>query len=657
MKNLWNVQEAAALGDDLLAQRVYTSQLLGQDPELVIHGGGNTSVKIREKTFFGDEEDILYVKGSGWDLGTIAKEGFAPIRMDALMKLAALESLSDADMVTQMRAGMTNPAAPTGSVEAILHAALPFTFVDHTHANAILALTNNDHGEARVKEVYGNRVIVVPYIMPGFVLARKVHEMIQGQDFSNIDGMVLMNHGIFSFADTAKESYDRMISLVAEAEDFISSKCAGYAFPKAEPNEPNLVKLAQLRHEVSETAEQAMIARFDGSPEAAGFAQLNDAAEIAGRGPVTPDHVIRTKRVPLVFSNDDLDGAVDSYTGSYTNYFQRFSTPDIQMLDTAPRWAVWLGNGTISFGRHVKDANIVGDIVKTTRETVQLGEQLGGWIPLTEGPLFDIEYWELEQAKLKKAPARKPLEGKVALITGAAAGIGRACLQALHDAGAAVVGVDLSPEIEELKDADRLGIVCNLTDDDATRSAVEETVKQFGGLDILVSNAGIFTAGAYVEQLDPANWDKSIAVNLTSHVRLLHHCVPYLRHGIDPTAIYIGSRNVSAPGAGAASYSCAKAGLTQLVRVAALELAPENIRVNIVHPDAVFDTKLWTPEVLARSAERYNMTIDEYKTRNLMKAEIKSADVGNMIAAMAGTTFGKTTGAQIPVDGGNDRVI
>jgi NAD(P)-dependent dehydrogenase (short-subunit alcohol dehydrogenase family) len=172
-----------------------------------------------------------------------------------------------------------------------------------------------------------------------------------------------------------------------------------------------------------------------------------------------------------------------------------------------------------------------------------------------------------------------------------------------------------------------------------------------------VSNAGIFTAGAYVEKLDPANWDKSIAVNLTSHVRLLHHCVPYLRHGIDPTAIYIGSRNVNAPGAGAASYSCAKAGLTQLVRVAALELAPENIRVNVVHPDAVFDTKLWTPEVLARSAERYNMTVEEYKTRNLMKTEIKSADVGNMIAAMAGTTFGKTTGAQIPVDGGNDRVI
>lgn len=182
-------------------------------------------------------------------------------------------------------------------------------------------------------------------------------------------------------------------------------------------------------------------------------------------------------------------------------------------------------------------------------------------------------------------------------------------------------------------------------------------MKRFGGIDILVSNAGIFTAGATVEKLEPANWDKSIAVNLTSHVRLLHHCVPYLRHGIDPTAIYIGSRNVHAPGAGAASYSCAKAGLTQLVRVAALELAPENIRVNVVHPDAVFDTKLWTPEVLARSAERYGLTVEEYKKRNLMKTEIKSADVGRMVATMAGAAFAKTIGAQIPVDGGNDRVI
>ncbi len=657
MKNLWNAEEAAPLEGDLLAQRVYTSQLLGREPELVLHGGGNTSVKIREKTFFGEEEEILYVKGSGWDLASIEKPGFAPIRMDVLMKLAAMERLSDADMVTQLRAGMTDPSAPTGSIEAILHAVLPFPFVDHTHANAILAITNNDRGGSYIKDVYGDRVIVVPYIMPGFILARRVYELIRDQDFQGIEGLVLMNHGIFSFGETAKESYDRMIQLVDEAEKWIAGKASSTTRPEAEPKGTDPVKLAQLRQQVSQVAERPLLAVLDDSPQAAGFATAADAAAIATRGPVTPDHTLRTKRLPLVFDSNELDGAAEGYAGVYTNYFQRFATPELTMLDPAPRWAVWLGNGTVSFGKTIKEAGIVADIVKTTRETILLGEKLGGWSPLSEADLFEIEYWDLEQAKLKKQPQPKPFAGKVALVTGAAAGIGRACLDALHDAGAAVVAADLNPDIEELNEPDKVGVICNLTDDEAVKSMVEGVVKRYGGLDILVSNAGIFTAGAYIEHLEPENWDKSIAVNLTSHQRLLHHCVPYLRHGIDATAIFIGSRNVHAPGAGAASYSCAKAGLTQLVRVASMELAKENVRVNIIHPDAVFDTKLWTPEVLARSAERYGMTVEEYKTRNLMKAEIKSADVGQMVCAVAGPAFSKTTGAQIPIDGGNDRVI
>jgi rhamnose utilization protein RhaD (predicted bifunctional aldolase and dehydrogenase)/NAD(P)-dependent dehydrogenase (short-subunit alcohol dehydrogenase family) len=658
MNSLWNDQEAASLGaDDLLAQRVYTSQLLGRNAELVQHGGGNTSVKARHTNFFGEEEHVLHVKGSGWDLETIAKEGFAPIRMETLLKLAELETLSDSDMVTQMRAGMTDPNAPDGSVEAILHAVLPFTFVDHTHANAILALSNNDHGEARVQEIYGDRVIVVPYIMPGFILAKRVYELIKDRDLSQVEGMILMNHGIFSFADTAQESYQRMINLVSEAEAFLKKTAPDFELATADPSEPELVKLAQLRQEVSLAAGKAMLARLDTSAESAGFAKRPDAGEIAGRGPVTPDHVIRTKRVPVVFSGDEVQEVVEHYSGGYTNYYQRFASPDLKMLDPAPRWGVWLGQGTVSFGGNERELSMVEDIVRTTRETIQLGEAVGGWCPLREAELFEIEYWELEQAKLRRASAAKPLAGKVALVTGAAAGIGRACLDALHADGAAVVGVDLSPEIEELQEPDKVGMVCNLTDDEATLAMVEATVRRYGGLDIVVSNAGIFTAGAYIEHMETANWDKSIAVNLTSHQRLLHFCVPFLRHGLDATAIVIGSRNVNAPGAGAASYSCAKAGLTQLVRVASLELAHENVRVNIIHPDAVFDTKLWTPEVLARSAERYDMTVDEYKTRNLMKTEIKSADVGTMVCAMAGPAFAKTTGAQIPVDGGNDRVI
>jgi NAD(P)-dependent dehydrogenase (short-subunit alcohol dehydrogenase family) len=244
-------------------------------------------------------------------------------------------------------------------------------------------------------------------------------------------------------------------------------------------------------------------------------------------------------------------------------------------------------------------------------------------------------------------------------VSGAAAGIGRAIAEELHAQGAVVTGFDLNPETP-VRLGGRAGLtgkVLNLTDYPAVQLAVEDVIRQYGGLDILVSNAGIFTAGANFEDMDPVNWAKSLEVNLTSHMKLLQFCVPYLKKGVDPAAVFVGSRNVAAPGAGAGSYSCAKAAVTQLVRVAALELAPEGVRVNIIHPDAVFDTELWTPEALARSAERYNMTVEEYKTRNLMKTEIKSRDVAAMVAAMASPLFGKTTGAQIPVDGGNDRVI
>jgi NAD(P)-dependent dehydrogenase (short-subunit alcohol dehydrogenase family) len=246
----------------------------------------------------------------------------------------------------------------------------------------------------------------------------------------------------------------------------------------------------------------------------------------------------------------------------------------------------------------------------------------------------------------------------VAIVSGSAAGIGFACAKALADAGAAVVGLDLNPEIVEgMASVGGVGKVVNLTDEGKVVEAIEETVREFGGLDIVVSNAGIFTAGAFLQDMQQSNWDKSMAVNLTSHQVLLKHAIPFVKAGSDGSIVLVGSRNVNAPGAGAASYSCAKAGLTQLCRVAALELAPHGVRCNIIHPDAVFDTKLWTPEALARSAERYGLTIEEYKTRNLLKTEIKSADVGAMVSAMAGPLFGKTTGAQVPVDGGNDRVI
>ncbi|MCC6880840.1 MAG: bifunctional aldolase/short-chain dehydrogenase [Verrucomicrobiales bacterium] len=658
MQSRWSDSEALNFPGEL-GLRLYTSRLLGADPALVMHGGGNTSVKIREKDFFGDEVDVLHVKGSGGDLATITEAGFAPVRLAALLKMGRLESLSDADMVAQQRAAMLNPAAPNPSIEAVVHAVIPAKYVDHTHADSVLALTNHQNGLAAAREVYGDRVLVLPYVMPGFVLAKQVAEALSGIDPSKIDGMILMNPGIFTWHDDPRRSYELMIELVSLAEDHLAHKTGGFQAPVGEARQ-DLSGLATLRKAVSAARGKPCLALLDDSPEAVGFSNRTDAASLATRGPLTPDHTIRTKRLPAVVTEDPV-ADIAAYAAEYEKYFAEHSDGRLTMLDPAPRWAVWQGRGVVSFGTTETEAAIVKDIATHTWQTIQTAEAAwdGGWQPLPAKELFEIEYWELEQAKLRKAGGSPlPHQGKVALVTGSAAGIGFACAEALAKDGAKVIGLDLNPDIvAEMEGLGGIGMVVNLTDDAHVIEAISETVRRFGGIDIVVSNAGIFTAGAYLEDMEQSNWDKSMAVNLTSHQKLLKYTIPYLKEGSESAVVLVGSRNAKAPGPGAASYSCAKAALTQLCRVAALELAPTGVRCNIIHPDAVFDTKLWTPEALQRSAERYGMTVDEYKKRNLMKTEIRSRDVGRMVSAMASSLFGKTTGAQIPVDGGNDRVI
>jgi rhamnose utilization protein RhaD (predicted bifunctional aldolase and dehydrogenase)/NAD(P)-dependent dehydrogenase (short-subunit alcohol dehydrogenase family) len=655
MQSLWNDQEAATFGTDLLGQRVYTSRLLGRNPALVLHGGGNTSVKVTEQDFFGDSVDLCYVKGSGWDLATIERAGFSPVRMEALLKMSKLATMSDEDMVLQQCAAMTNPNAPAASIEAILHAILPFKFVDHSHANAISALTCNAEGEARVKEIYGNRVIIVPYVMPGFILAKTIADLIAGRDLrqEGIQGMVLLKHGLFTFDDDARKSYELHIEMVTMAEDYLAKKGAAAATAAATED---LMALAKLRQTVSKHRGFPQIARLNASPEAVGYANLATVADFGTRGPLTPDHSIRTKRAPA-FIGADLDASVQQYADDYAAYFQRHASGQT-ILDPAPRFAIWPNHGIVSFGDTLKDAKIVADIAESTAATVQLGESVGGWEPLPEKDIFEIEYWDLEQAKLRKGPARKVHQGKVALVTGCAAGIGFAIAESLAEQGAQVVGLDIDKDIPDImKKIGGFGIVVNLTEDQPVQDAIDFTVREFGGIDIVVSNAGIFPKNDHLDAMAQGDWDRTIMINLTSHQKLMNKVIPFVKQGIDASIIFVGSRNFKAPGPGASAYSCSKAALTQLCRVAALELAPHKIRVNIVHPDAVFDTKLWTPEALQKSATRYGMTVEEYKTKNLMKVEIKSKDIGNMVSAMASPLFAKVTGAQIPVDGGNDRVI
>jgi rhamnose utilization protein RhaD (predicted bifunctional aldolase and dehydrogenase)/NAD(P)-dependent dehydrogenase (short-subunit alcohol dehydrogenase family) len=660
MKSLWNAADAAKCATPL-DLRVYTSRLLGREPALVLHGGGNTSVKAPVTDLFGQSVDVLFIKGSGWDLATIEAPGFAPVRLDVLTRMATLPALSDAEMVKAQRAATVDPAAPVPSVEAILHAIIPFTYVDHTHADAVVAVSNTDGGAERIREIYGDSVLVVPYVMPGFVLARAVYQQTRGLDWSKLDGMILLNHGVFSFGPDARTSYERMIALVSKAEDYLEFRAGGGVGLDSAPAGAGLEpaareSLAGLRREVGRSLGAPVVARPELAPIARAFADRPDLARVAGKGPLTPDHVIRTKPLPLLAAGD-WAAAVAGYGERYHDYFRRHAAGQTE-LDRAPRWIVWPGHGFVTVGRSVKDARIVADIARHTARAIDWAERLGGWRALPESDLFEVEYWELEQAKLKQAGAAPALAGKVALVTGAASGIGRAAAEALARAGAAVVATDVDPAVRERFSRDDLvGLVADATDREQVERSVAAAVDRFGGLDIVVSNAGIFSPSQRLDSMRDEVWDQSLALNLTSHLHLIRAATPFLRLGFDPTVVIVGSKNVPAPGPGAGAYSVAKAGLAQLARVAALELAGDGIRINTIHPHAVFDTGAWTPEVLAARAKHYGMSVEDYKRNNLLGVEVTTRDVAALILALVGPGFAKTTGAQIPIDGGSDRVV
>ena len=656
MKSLWNDTEAKKFGDDPLQLRVYTSRLLGQEPNLVLHGGGNTSVKTFVTNAFGDQEEILFIKGSGIDLKTIEKDQFAPVRLDVLKRMAELNQLTDTDMLQLQRAAMIDYTAPNPSLEAILHAVIPFKYVDHTHADDVVLITNNKRGKERIREIYQDRVLIVPYRRAGFELAKTVFKLTRKVDWRNLEGIILLNHGVITFGRDARASYERMLQHVTLAENYLNKKCAIKSLKKARPQE-DLLTLSQIRRQVSQAGGVPMITVLDQSAEACGFANLPNVAALAGRGPLTADHIIRTKPKPVILGTN-VKKYIDKFVAAYTDYFNKYTDSRLSMLDPAPRWALWPRHGTIAFGKNVKAARIVSDIANHTMRAIQYGEALGGWKPLSKKHIFAMEYWELQQAKLKLTQKPSELQGKVALVTGAASGIGLACAEALKERGAVVVGLDVNPECTLILDGhDSVGVSCDITDFKRVKETVEMTIRRFGGLDILVSNAGIFTANQRIEDLDQEAWYRSIELNLSSHQRLLKTCIPYMKHGIEPAMVFVASKNVPAPGPGAAAYSVAKAGLTQLARVAAMELGADGIRVNIIHPDAVYDTALWTPEVLEQRAKHYGLSVQAYKTKNILKTEVSSKDVAELVCALVGPAFAKITGAQIPIDGGNERVI
>ena len=390
MKNLWDENEAQKIKTDL-ELRVYTSNLLGRSDELVLHGGGNTSVKTKV-----DDEDILYVKGSGWDLVSIKAEGFAPVKLQSLIEMAKLDKLSDSDMVLKQKEAMTNKNAPNPSVEAILHAIIPFKYVDHTHADAIVTISNSITGKENIKKLFPN-FLIIPYVMPGFILAKTIYEQTKNLDWENCEGIILLNHGIFTFESDAKKSYDKMINAVTIAQNFLE-KNANLVVEKFIPRAT--LDIENLQTIMSKYKDYEVVLKIDQSPLALHYASQNNLKTLTSRGVLTPEHIIRTKRTPLIIENNNIQNSIEEYIKNYIEYFNRFKTDEI-MLNPAPNYAIVKNYAIVCFGKNEKDVNIINDIVLHTIKAVLKADMLGGYKSISEQDSFEMEYWELEQIKLK----------------------------------------------------------------------------------------------------------------------------------------------------------------------------------------------------------------------------------------------------------------
>lgn len=675
MKSLWDDTEAATFAGPLGA-RVYTSRLLGRDPTLVLHGGGNTSVKGRFTTRLGDEVDALWVKGSGGNLATIGEGGFTPLQLGYLRRLADLDELSDPDMARELSLARLDPAASAPSVEALLHALLPARFVDHTHADAFVTVSNTPSGEARIRELYGDELVVVPYVMPGFALARLAGRLYREGARPGTVGLALLHHGLFTFGDTARESYERMTALVDRAESYLRrstgaprTAASGPEVARSGPPRPGPAKpgpaslraeIAALRREISQAARRPLLLMTHQDEAALAYTQRPDLPTLASQGPATPDHVIRTRRLPLI--GRDVTAYADASREEFVALSAALSPgtgPPLTMLDPAPRVVLDPQLGLAAAGVSVQAARVVEDIARHTMSMIQAATALERWQALPAADIFAVEYWDLEQAKLRAAPAPAEFSGEVALVTGAASGIGRACVEALLRRGAAVIGLDVQPSVQDVSpEPGYLGLGVDLTDEAAVEAALERGVRHYGGLDMLMLNAGIFPAGRAIADLSSAEWDRVLAVNLSANLTLLRLAHPLLKLAPGGGRVVVNaSKNVPAPGPGAAAYSASKAALTQLARVAALEWGADGVRVNVLHPNAVFDTGIWTPEVLEQRARSYGLSVDAYRRNNVLRVEVTSRDVAELACTLCGAAFSRTTGAQIPVDGGNDRVI
>jgi rhamnose utilization protein RhaD (predicted bifunctional aldolase and dehydrogenase)/NAD(P)-dependent dehydrogenase (short-subunit alcohol dehydrogenase family) len=678
MQSAWTDRDADAavaryenLGRDL-ALRVYTMRLLGQDPRLVLHGGGNTSVKTRLSDLNGEDVDVLCVKGSGWDMGAIEPAGLPAVRLAPLLKLRAREKLSDEEMVRLQRANLIEPAAPNPSVEALLHAFIPHKFIDHTHSTAVLALTDQPDGEALCREVFGARVGYVPYLMPGFGLAKAAAEVFDADP--SVEGLILVKHGIFSFGTEARQSYERMITLVTLAEQrltknrksaFVSAKLPARAARLADIA-PIIRGACSMPDGQIEGAWKRFVLDFRGNDAVINFVNGTEVARYGQAGVVTPDHNIRIKNKPLVVAapeDGDLTGfknavraAIAAYGESYKTYFNgnNARVGGIKtMLDPMPRVVLVPGVGLFGLGRSKKDAKIAADLAEAAIATITDAEAVGRFEPLPESDLFDVEYWSLEQAKLGSAK-ELPLAGQIAVITGAAGAIGFANAKAFAAAGAEVALLDVDEAAAQAKakaiGAAALGLRCDVTDAASVREAFAQVASTFGGVDITVSNAGAAWQGR-IGEVDEAVLRESFELNFYGHQRVAQAAVAIMRaQGTGGCLLFNVSKQAVNPGPDFGPYGLPKAATLFLVRQYALEYGSEGIRANAVNADRI-RSGLLTPEMIASRSKVRGVSEQDYMRGNLLGREVAAEDVAQAFLAQALAL--KTTADVTTVDGGN----
>jgi len=664
MRSLWSDDDARAAVahyaarypgcPEDLALRVYTSRLIGAESALVLHGGGNTSVKTDLPDDLGQPTRVACIKGSGWDLASIEPPGFPAVRLAPLQALRALLALDDEAMVNAVRTRMLDAGAPTPSVEALLHAFLPHKFIDHSHADAVLAIVDQADAGSLARDVFGPDFAVVPYIMPGFALAKlaaEVHER-----HPDCHGLVLLHHGLFTFGETARISYERHIAAVTRAEEFIAPRRAQISVPAATIDYATIAPT--LRGRLGRT-----VLHFRRSLDALAFASDPRARELA-RGPITPDHVIRTKQRPLVLELEALtgdplraaiDAALTSYRTAYTDYFESQCTiKNVRkvMLDPDPRVLLIPGLGLVTAGPDERSARISADIFEHTISVIRDAGLVGRFEPLPDGDIFDMEYWSLEQAKLGKQTIIKPLAGQVVYVTGAASGIGLAVAKRFAAAGAHLYLVDRD---ERIADAARsLGAafeVLDVTDRRAVdTSIIKNVVERFGGLDGVVSNAG----AAFQAQISRCPEDvlrASLELNLLAHQWVAAAAMDVLtRQSTGGFLLFNASKAAFNPGEGFGPYAVAKAALVALMKQYALEGARVGVRANAVNADRV-RTGLFPPDVVEARAAARGLAPDDYFQANLLAREVTADDVAEAFLNLA--LARSTTGAVVPVDGGN----